>query len=58
MQIRIRPFSRIASETVYPQKNHMIETFVFIRILNPILMKKYLFLGKNLRFGASIDHQI
>jgi hypothetical protein len=27
----------------YPQKNYTIAIFLFIRILNPILMKKYLF---------------
>jgi len=43
---------------LYPQKNYMIDAFNFIRILNPMLMKKYSFLGKNLRFGASINHQI
>ncbi len=27
--------------------DYMIDTFLFIRILNPILMKKYSFFGKN-----------
>jgi len=36
----------------------MIDTLHFIRILNPKIMKKYSFFGKNLRFGASINHQI
>jgi len=38
----------------------MIDTLLFIRLLNPKKMKyfkKYSLLGKNLRFGASINHQ-
>ena len=41
-----------------PQNSYMIDTFLFIRIVNPILMKKYSLLGKILRFGTSITHQI
>jgi hypothetical protein len=33
--IVIRPFYRTASETVYPQQNYKIDTFHFIRMLNP-----------------------
>ena len=39
----------------------MIDTFLFHRILNPILVKifqKMSIFGKNLRFRASINHQI
>jgi len=32
MQIRIRPFSSTASETVYPQKSCMIETSLFVTV--------------------------
>ena len=42
----------------YPQKSYMTYTFIFLRLLNPILMKKYSFFGENLMFDTFTTHPI